>query len=70
MLTQDPKQVLTAIPCLFATDGTLAKTEHTKETIASDTDAATVFDKYIKKFVADDELVNLYYDKYAQRLQH
>ena len=50
---------------LFATDGTLAKTEHTKETIASDTDAATVFDKYIKKFVADDELVNLYYDKYA-----
>lgn len=50
---------------LFGTDGVLSKTEHTKETIASDTEAATVFDKYIKKFVSDDELINLYYDKYA-----
>ena len=50
---------------LFATDGTLSSTEKTKPTIASDVSAAQVFDSYIKKFISDDELINLYYNKFA-----
>lgn len=49
---------------LFATDGILTKTEHTKETIMSDVSAAVVFDKHIRKAVSDDEMINLYYDKF------
>ena len=49
---------------LFATDGILTKSEHTKETIISDVSAAVVFDKHIRKAVSDDEMINLYYDKF------
>ena len=50
---------------LFATDGKLTKKETSKTTIASDVSAATVFEKYIRKFVSDDEMINLYYNKFA-----
>ena len=50
---------------LFATDGTLAKEEKTKQSIPSGLTAATVFDKYFKPLLNDDELINLYYDKYS-----
>ena len=50
---------------LFATDGTLFSTEKSKTTIASDVSAAVVFDAYVKKFISDDELINLYYQKFA-----
>ena len=50
---------------LFATDGTLTSSDKTKPTIASDVSAAMVFDSYIKKFISDDELINLYYKRFA-----
>lgn len=50
---------------LFATDGQLTSDEKVKTTIASDVSAAYVFDTYIKKFISDDELINLYYNKFA-----
>ena len=50
---------------LFATDGTLSSSDKTKPTIASDVSAAMVFDSYIKKFISDDELINLYYKRFA-----
>ncbi len=50
---------------LFATDGELKKEEHTKQTIVSDKTASQVYDQFIKKFISDDELINLYYDMFA-----
>jgi len=50
---------------MFATDGTLAKEEKIKQSIPSGLTATTVFDKYFKPLLNDDELINLYYDKYS-----
>ena len=50
---------------LFGTDGKLYSCNKRKTTIASDISAAQVFDSYIKRFVSDDELINLYYNKFA-----
>lgn len=50
---------------LFATDGTLTREELTKTIFVNNASATAAFDNYFKKYIADDELMNLYYDKFV-----
>lgn len=61
----DPTGVYTKVR-MYATDGTLSKEDKEKQSFVSGITEENIFKNYIKPALADDELVNLYYDRFAQ----
>lgn len=59
----DPTGVYTGVR-MYATDGTLAREEKTKQTFVTTSNANELFESSIRPILADDEVVNLYYDKF------
>lgn len=49
---------------MYATDGTLAREEITKQSSIISASPNTVFERIIRPVLSDDEVVNLYYEKY------
>ena len=57
----DPTGMYTKVR-MYATDGLLAKQNRNKQAFTSGITEENVYKRYIKSLLADDELVNLYYD--------
>jgi hypothetical protein len=59
----DPTGLYTSVR-MYATDGTLAREEKTKQKFVTTSNANELFESSIRPILADDEVVNLYYDKF------